>query len=170
MRLIPSDPDVQTIVKRIRDGDLDLQPQFQRGEVWPNAKKRRLVDSILREWHVPPVHVIERSDGKEEVLDGQQRLAAIRDFVDGKITVDGQAPPLDDEIVALHGLKYEALPSRWRRRIDRFSLRFIRLVDFRPEEPAELFFRLNQPTSLTSAEQRNAFYGAAGIKSAVSST
>ncbi len=33
MRLIPSDPDIQTVFSRIKDGSLDLQPDFQRGEV-----------------------------------------------------------------------------------------------------------------------------------------
>ena len=33
MRLIPWDPDVETIARRIKTGDIDLQPDFQRGEV-----------------------------------------------------------------------------------------------------------------------------------------
>lgn len=33
------------------------------------------------------------------------------------------------------------------------------MVDYAPEEPYELFYRLNQPTTLTSAEKRNAFFG-----------
>ncbi|MGA8759892.1 MAG: hypothetical protein WB611_26955 [Stellaceae bacterium] len=32
-------------------------------------------------------------------------------------------------------------------------------MDYRPEEPGELFYRLNQLTNLTAAEQRNAFFG-----------
>ncbi|WEL43147.1 DUF262 domain-containing protein [Pseudomonas sp. CBSPBW29] len=84
MRLIPSDPDVETLVSRINSGEVDLQPDFQRGEVWSKSKKQRLIDSILRDWHVPPIHVIEDNyTGRLEVLDGQQRLAAIRDFVAG---------------------------------------------------------------------------------------
>lgn len=35
------------------------------------------------------------------------------------------------------------------------------ISDYSPEEPGELFFRLNQPTNLTSAEQRNAYFGEA---------
>jgi uncharacterized protein with ParB-like and HNH nuclease domain len=77
MKMTPSDPDIQTIYSRICSGDLDLQPNFQRGEVWPTQKKRKLIDSILRDWHVPPVHVVVSERGRQEVLDGQQRLAAI---------------------------------------------------------------------------------------------
>lgn len=39
MRLLPSDPDIQTIVARIKGGDINLQPDFQRGEVWGSPKK-----------------------------------------------------------------------------------------------------------------------------------
>jgi hypothetical protein len=160
MRLLPSDPDIATIVARIRNKDIDLQPDFQRGEVWGKAKKQRLIDSILREWHVPPVHVIEDSiSRRNEVLDGQQRLAAIRDFVDGKFPLDGNIEPSSSDLRELDGMHYGELPSDWKRRFDQFTIRLFRIVDYRPGEPGELFFRLNQPTSLTSAEQRNAFFG-----------
>jgi len=160
MRLIPSDPDVETIVSRIESGDIDLQPEFQRGEVWGKTKKQRLIDSILRDWHVPPIHVIENAKTrKHEVLDGQQRLAAIRDFVNGHFPVDGGIEPYDSSIQALDGLNYRELPEEWRRRFNQFTIRLFRIVDYRSAEPAEIFFRLNQPTSLTGAEQRNAFFG-----------
>lgn len=160
MRLIPWDPDVQTVIIRIDSGAIDLQPDFQRGEVWPRSKKQRLIDSILRNWHVPPIHVIENDvTQKQEVLDGQQRLAAIRDFVHGEFAVDGQTAPADELIGSLNGLKYRELPPQVRRQFDQFTLRVYRIVDFKSSEPAELFFRLNQPTNLTGAEQRNAFFG-----------
>ena len=160
MRLEPSDLEIETVVARIQRKDLDLQPEFQRGEVWSKAKKQRLVDSVLRNWHIPPIHVIELKESRrQEVLDGQQRLAAIRDFVEGQFPVDGSIEPADTRIVALDGMKYRELPDEWKRQINQFTLRIIRIVDYSADEPGELFFRLNQPTSLTSAEQRNAFFG-----------
>ncbi len=160
MRLLPSDPDVETIVSRIKSGDIDLQPDFQRGEVWGKLKKQRLIDSILRDWHVPPIHVIENpKTRKQEVLDGQQRLASIRDFVDGAFTVDGNTEPIDSAIRSLDGRLYDDLPEEWKRRFNQFTIRVFRIVDYEAIEPAELFFRLNQPASLTGAEQRNAFFG-----------
>lgn len=160
MRLLPSDPDIETIVGRIKAHDINLQPEFQRGEVWSRLKKQRLIDSILRDWHVPPVHLIENPvSGTQEVLDGQQRLAAIRDFVDNQIPVDGEIEPLDSNIQPLDGLYYRDLPDHWKRRFNQFTIRVFRIVDYRPTEPSEIFFRLNQPASLTGAEQRNAFFG-----------
>lgn len=162
MRLLPTDPDIQTLVARIKNGDLNLQPDFQRGEVWSEAKKRRLIDSVLRDWHVPPIHVVEvKETGAQEVLDGQQRLVAIRDFAADRLTIDGYTQPRDPEIEKLHGFTYKQLPSLYRRRFDQFTIRMFRITDYNPGEPGELFYRLNQPTNLTPAEQRNAFFGPA---------
>lgn len=160
MRLLPSDPDIETIVGRIMNEDIDLQPDFQRGEVWSIPKQQKLVDSILREWHIPPIHLVEQVDSRKlDVLDGQQRLVAIRNFVEGYFPVSGLTEPYDEEIASLDGLTYEELPPSRRRQFDQFTIRVFRIVDFQPDEPAELFFRLNQSVALTSAEQRNAFFG-----------
>lgn len=160
MRLTPSDPDIQTLINRIRSNELDLQPDFQRGEVWTTAKKQRLVDSILRDWHIPPVHVIIDSDsGQQLVLDGQQRLVAIRDFVNGVFSVDGRIEPASEDLKEQHAKRYNELRPDLKRRFDQFTIRVFRITDYSPEEPGELFYRLNQPTALTAAEQRNAFFG-----------
>lgn len=160
MHLNPSDPDIATLLTRIKNGDLQLQPDFQRGEVWSYGKKQILIDSILRGWHIPPIHVIEALEsGRQEVLDGQQRLVAIRDFANGKVRIDGRAEPFDEEINRLDKLNYSDLPDFYRRRFDQFTIRVIRITGFKPAEPAELFFRLNQPVGLTTAEKRNAFFG-----------
>lgn len=160
MRLTPSDPDVETLVGRIASEEIDLQPDFQRGEVWPTSKKQRLIDSILREWHVPPIHlIIDPDTHRAAVLDGQQRLAAIRDFACDVLRIDGSIEPLDDAIQRLDGLTFSQLPREWKARFNQFTIRVFRISDYEPAEPAELFFRLNQPTALTSAEKRNAFFG-----------
>lgn len=160
MRLIPSDPDVATIYGRITNGELDLRPNFQRGEVWSSVKKQKLIDSVLREWHVPPIHVIQRPDGGEdEVLDGQQRLVAVRDFLNNRLRINGRIEPFDETIFALDGLTFAELPPEWKRKVLRFPIRLFSIVDFSPSEPSELFYRLNQPASLTAAEQRNSFFG-----------
>lgn len=151
--------DIETIVNRIQNGDIDLQPDFQRGEIWTISKKRKLIDSILRGWKIPPVHFVVGDENIEEVLDGQQRLAAIRDFFFDKFSVDGSIEPVDNELVGLNDLYYSNLPIEWQRRFRQYTVNIVRLTEYKPEEPAELFYRLNQPTALTSAEQRNAYMG-----------
>ena len=160
MKLQPSDPEIQTIINKIRQGRLDLQPNFQRGEVWSLDKKKRLIDTILREWHVPPIHVVvDPVTLAEEVLDGQQRLAAIRDFHANMFTVDGRIEPRIGELEAVNGRLFHELPPRLQRIFENFTIRYFKIIDYAPGEPGELFFRLNQPTNLTPAEKRNSFFG-----------
>lgn len=155
----PTDVELETIVSRIKNKDINLQPNFQRGEVWSENKKRKLIDSILRGWKIPPIHMILGNNNIDEVLDGQQRLVSIREFFNNKIRIDGNIQPRDEEILKLDGLLYEELPIEIQRKLRRYSVTLIRLSDYRPEEPAELFYRLNQPATLTAAEQRNAYIG-----------
>lgn len=159
MKCQTTELEIETLVNRIKSGDMDLQPDFQRGEIWPTQKKKKLIDSVLRGWRIPPIHVVLNSKVIDEVLDGQQRLASIRDFYDNIICVDGQIEPLDSEIVKLDRMFYRDLPKEWQRRFRQYSVNIVRLTEFKPEEPAELFYRLNQPSALTSAEQRNAYIG-----------
>jgi hypothetical protein len=159
LRFQTSDPDIETIVRRIDRHIIDLQPDFQRGEVWSTPKKQRLIDTILRQWHVPPIHLVAKAAGKFDVLDGQQRLTAIRDFVKGSFPVNGHIEPFDESVYSLHGARYGRLPEGVRAQFDAFPIRIFELHDYSAGEPHELFFRLNQPISLTEAEKRNAFIG-----------
>lgn len=162
MYVIRSEFDLETIVRRIEDEELDLQPDFQRGEIWDRKRRQRLIDSLLREWYVPAVHIVRGEGGvRETVLDGQQRLAAVRDFFQDKFPVDGSTVPASEFIRSLDGLKFSQLPPHVRRSLQRFPLPCITLRDFDPDEPNELFFRLNQSYNLTPSEKRNALHGKA---------
>ena len=159
MRCDTTTLEIETIVNRIESNDINLQPDFQRGEVWSLNKKKKLIDSILRGWKIPPIHLVQANEAIDEVLDGQQRLVAIKDFIKDKFTIDGNIRPIDNKIKELDGYRYSQLPQQIQRLYKKYSLTIIRLTEYNPEEPAELFYRLNQPVSLTAAEQRNAYVG-----------
>lgn len=162
MHLTPSDPDIATLYRKIKAERLDLQPNFQRGEVWGKGKKQRLVDSVLRGWHIPPIHVIQVPNSeRQEVLDGQQRLAAIRDFMQNVFPINGEQEPLEKFLLELDGLYWGELSDELQGKFEDFTIRVLTISDYKPREPGELFYRLNQPTNLTSAEQRNAYFGEA---------
>lgn len=160
MRLHRTDMELETIVRRIVDNELDLQPEFQRGEIWDTKRRQRLIDTILRGWYVPAVHIVQEDD-RELVLDGQQRLATIRDFITDVLRVNGSTEPVSDEIESYHGMRFSELPEGTKRAIRRFPLPVVYLSDHAPGEPNELFFRLNQSYNLTPPEKRNALHGVA---------
>ncbi|MCW2784009.1 MAG: hypothetical protein JWP74_526 [Marmoricola sp.] len=161
MEARPSDVDVEVMVNRIASGELDLQPEFQRGEVWDIKRRQRLIDTLLREWYVPAVHIVQDDDRRSSVLDGQQRLVAIRDFFAGEFPVDGFVEPLDPKIQDLHGKYFGDLPQEVTRALKTYPLAVVYLREYTPGEPNELFFRLNQSYNLTPPEKRNALHGPA---------
>jgi len=161
MKLSPWDPDIRSLVNRIDAKDIDLQPDFQRQEVWSLTKKKRLIDTILREWSIPPVHFVVTSDNRLEVLDGQQRLATVRDFLHDQFSIDAKISPIDISLEPLNGKFYSQLAPPLKRKVDNYTIRSFRITEYQPDEPNELFYRLNQPTSLTAGEQRNALFGPA---------
>ncbi|MCW3607533.1 DUF262 domain-containing protein [Burkholderia cenocepacia] len=151
-------------IHQIELGELDLQADFQRREVWPIKKKQRLIDSIVRGWQIPSIHLLQPKDyeSSASVLDGQQRLVAIRDFMHERLTFDGNIPPGDFERHSLDGHLFSSFPLREKRRFTDYVLTVVRIEDYDPEEVAELFYRLNQGTRLTAAEHRNSFHGPVG--------
>ncbi|HWG97328.1 MAG TPA: DUF262 domain-containing protein, partial [Nitrospira sp.] len=60
-------------------------PEWQRGEVWDTERKQQLIDSILRGWKLPKFYFLRLDDDDFEVVDGQQRLAAIYEFFSNEL-------------------------------------------------------------------------------------
>jgi hypothetical protein len=104
-----------------------------------SRKEKRLIDTILREWSIPPVHFVVTPDNRLEVLDGQQRLASIRDFLHDQFSIDANISPFDETLQPLHGRFYSQLDQATRRKIDNYPLRGFRITEYQPEEPNELF-------------------------------
>ena len=66
---------------------IDPKPQYQRGSVWTEVQRQLLIDSILRGYDIPKLYLRElanHSTYEFEVVDGQQRLRAIWDFMDNQ--------------------------------------------------------------------------------------
>src|SRR5438876_7989913 len=58
-------------------------PEYQRQpNLWSNEKKGLLIDSILRDIDIPKLYFNQTKDKNFEVVDGQQRLWAIWQFLD----------------------------------------------------------------------------------------
>ncbi|KIK55355.1 hypothetical protein GYMLUDRAFT_842806 [Collybiopsis luxurians FD-317 M1] len=68
---------------------IDLSPEYQRDVVWNENKQINLIDSICRNFYIPPIifAVTSEKDGAERrvCIDGKQRLTSIQRFMDGLI-------------------------------------------------------------------------------------
>jgi len=68
---------------------LELTPKFQRRGVWTTGARSFFIDSLLRQMPIPPLYIrVSQSDDRKrsvrQVIDGQQRIACVLDFLDGK--------------------------------------------------------------------------------------
>jgi hypothetical protein len=149
----PSDPDVETLVKRISEGSLVLRPKFQRGSVWDAARKSRLIESLLLNLPIPPVFFAEDVDGNRIVVDGQQRLIAIDDFYHGRFPLTGL-----QVLSSLNNQYWKDLPSKLDRKILQRVIRTLVISHHTPPDiQFEIFERLNTGgVPLTEQEIRNA--------------
>lgn len=78
-RVVPMD----VIIRRLKQGSIQLSPSFQRNEVWDVTRKSRLIESLLLNIPLPMFYVAADEEGNWEVVDGLQRLSTIRDFIIG---------------------------------------------------------------------------------------
>src|SRR5580658_7230202 len=65
---------------------LVLTPKFQRRSVWKSGAKSFFIDTILRGMTVPPIYLrntqnAEKTKSIREVVDGQQRIRTVLDFI-----------------------------------------------------------------------------------------
>lgn len=84
-----SDPPITALHTRYTAGDLVLDPLFQRRKVWEDARSSRLIESLILEVPLPVFYLAEGADGKEEVIDGQQRLSAFFRYLDNDYPLRG---------------------------------------------------------------------------------
>src|SRR5436853_3871836 len=85
----PTTKDVALLRQLHDQGQLSLAPEFQRNSVWPHAAKAYLIDTILNDRPIPLLflqRISSAQTGKPgfSVIDGQQRLRAIFEFIDNR--------------------------------------------------------------------------------------
>jgi len=150
-----ADPTVKDLYDRYKDGDLILQPDFQRYVVWDRVRKSRIIESLLLDVPLPIVYLAEEPDGTETVIDGQQRLTSFFEFLDGDFAFSGLTALTD-----LNGLKYVGLDREHQGKIRKSSIRSITLQkESDPELRFEIFERLNTGSvALNDEELRNCVF------------
>lgn len=84
--LSSTDWTIETIVRQMRKGRIDLNPKFQRRAAWTDATKSRFIESAILTYPIPQVVLAEQKDkpGHFFVIDGKQRLLALRQFYAGQ--------------------------------------------------------------------------------------
>ncbi len=137
-------------------GELVLSPEFQRREVWSTKAKSYLIDTILNGFPIPAVYLRQKIDLNikktiREVVDGQQRIKAILEYLDNKFMV------MKVHNKKYGGLKFNELPKDIKERILDYDLLVDVLVGADDTDTLEVFERINSYTiTLNPQEKLNA--------------
>lgn len=135
-------------------------PDVQRELVWTKSQKQLLIDSILKEYDIPKIYFRECTEDNRKVyyvIDGQQRLNAVFDFLDDKFEMPKDSDLINGENIA--NKKYSEMSSSLQIKFQSRTLDVVHLIDYSDEEIDETFLRLQNGTPLKAAEKRRAIKG-----------
>ena len=145
-------------ISDIRDwsdaGRLELQPDFQRREVWAMTAKVMLIDSILSDIPLPKVFlskVMRAGSTYRIVIDGQQRISTILDYLRDRFALDAPYSGPND------GKKFSELDEDTQNKILQYRIDFNEATNPTERETRDVYMRVNKYTTpLTKQELRRA--------------
>ena len=139
-----------------RNQVLDLSPEFQRRSVWTRAAKSYLIDTIIRGKPFPKILITQELKDQKNirmVVDGQQRLRAIIEFVSGTFTI------LKAHNAEFGGLRFDQLPENVQSDILKYEISVDLLFDIELPDLLDIFARINAySVVLNTQEKLNAKY------------
>lgn len=137
-------------------GQLELSPDFQRRSVWSQKAKSYLVDTIIRGKPIPKLLITQEIQDRKNtriVVDGQQRLRAILEYVEGGFPISRAH---NREYA---GRRFDALPKEVQTEFMKYEIGVDLLYDLPYRDILDIFARLNTYTvKLNGQELLNAKY------------
>ncbi|MCT2090175.1 DUF262 domain-containing protein [Micrococcus terreus] len=167
-----TDFDAEGLVRRLNRADIVIPSfghgddevelaSFQRSFVWTRPQMDRFIESLLLGFPVPGIMLVQQTDKRYLVLDGQQRLRTLQAFYNG--IHRKREFSLENVAEEFRGLTYSTLEPEQKRTLDNsFIQATIVKTDGTPESREsvyQIFERLNSGgTQLTPHEIRIALY------------
>lgn len=105
----------ETVISQLKRGNINLNPRYQRRNAWDASRKSLFIESLILGLPIPQIILAEEQSqrGRFIVIDGKQRLLAIRQFAAN--TEDKEFPQLKlsglSDRKDLNGVTYDRLTS-----------------------------------------------------------
>lgn len=154
---------ITSIYNEFKDGTLVVDRTYQRKTVWGPKDNIRLIETILLNLIIPEIYLWDFDTDPNtgatitHIVDGQQRINAIFDFIGGKYKL--QKKYLTDNVVLekYSDKFFKDLDDETKKMIWSYEMSIINLdKDFSIEEVRKMFYRLNLTDyNLNEQEKRN---------------
>ena len=143
-----------TIAEVYNKRDNFLEADYQRNpKLWKTAEKQLLIDSILTSIDIPKIYLNEISKDQYEIVDGQQRLYAIWEFIDNEYKFTSK------ELKELDGKLFSEFHQKYQDAILNYKLQFTLIKNASDEYLRTLFLRLQLGLLLKAGEKLKAETG-----------
>ena len=133
LRLNYSQRDIYGILHMYYHSGLDLNPDYQRGNVWSSDDKTLLIDSIFKNIDIGKFTIIKRpfkeNDQSYEILDGKQRIITLIEFFEDRFTYKG--------------LKFSELHWRDQNHFEHYNISYSEASHLSHEQKYRYFLNLN---------------------------
>ena len=158
MNINHSEYTIAEMAEQFKRKDLVINRQYQRGGgLWPTSAQSYFIDTIIQGYPFPKLYfyqVFDKARKKPivEVVDGQQRLLTIIDFINDKVKLNKAS--------STHaGLVFSDLTEQEREDFIMYRVPVDVILAAQRPELLEMFRRMNAYTApLNSAEKRHAKY------------
>jgi hypothetical protein len=163
MKVNPTTYPITWFRDRNFEKSLILKPPYQRKPVWTYDQKAYLIDTIIKKYHIPEMYIHREMDpgGKAmyNVVDGQQRIRSILEFLDGEIALSANYNP------EFPDYNFEDLPEGVKRDIWDYTIYAREITEATEDDVRNLFKRMNRyVVALNPQELRHATYSGDFIK------
>ena len=182
---------VRELIEARNNNDLRVNAEYQRGAIWKESQMRLLIDSVFRGYQMPLIYLRKEertvrgsvSTTYYDIIDGQQRINALRSFVAGAIIQESRSDekakrlfkplfnPLDERDKTRFPIALQDTECAWGGKLfkdldddikEEFLNREVSIAEMICDNDAEardLFIRLQGGSDLKAQEKRDAWPG-----------
>lgn len=139
---------------------INFNPNYQRGYIWKKSQKELFIDSLFLQYDVPKIYFHEPNSAIKifDVVDGQQRLRTIYDFLLNRFRLPNDSDPINGFIIA--NKYFNELSLDLQMEFQAINIDIVVLnSEYTSYDIEDMFLRYQNGEPLNAAEKRKAVPG-----------